>query len=135
VERSRTPVATGEKETTRFGFQSLIDHGGLRIIQPDVARAGGITETLRIATYAELRGVRVIPHCWSSDILVAATMHVITALADCPFLEFNVMDQPLRRRLARQPIRPDGGVVSVPEQPGLGIELDEDTMREYEVRR
>jgi L-rhamnonate dehydratase len=69
-------------------------------------------ETPRLAAYAELRGVRVIPHCWSSDI---------------------VMDQPLRRRPARQPIRPDCGIVSVPEQPGLGIELDEETMREYEV--
>jgi L-rhamnonate dehydratase len=133
VANSATPIATGEKETTRFGFRALIDQGGLRIIQPDVARAGGITETLRIAAYAEARGVRVIPHCWSSDILVAATMHVITTLSDCPFLEYNVMDQPLRRGLACQPIQPRDGIVTVPEGPGLGIDLDQDTVDKYEV--
>ena len=133
VAQSPTPIATGEKETTRFGFAELIDRGGLRIIQPDVARAGGITECLHIAAYAEARGVRVIPHCWSSDILVAATMHLITTLSDCPFLEFNVMDQPLRTALTRSPIRPHDGMVSVPEGPGLGIELDEEALARFEV--
>jgi L-rhamnonate dehydratase len=133
VTHSPTPIATGEKETTRHGFADLIDRGGLRIIQPDIARAGGITESLRIAAYAESRGIRVIPHCWSSDILLAATMHVITTLADCPFIEFNVMDQPLRTKLARNPIRPQAGIVFVPQEPGLGIELDEATISKYEV--
>jgi L-rhamnonate dehydratase len=134
VSQSPTPIATGEKETTRPGFADLIDRGGLRIIQPDIARAGGITESLRVAAYAECRGVRVIPHCWSSDILVAATMHLVTSLADCPFLEFNVMDQPLRTKLARNPIRPRDGIIHAPEGPGLGIELDEATLSKYEVR-
>jgi L-alanine-DL-glutamate epimerase-like enolase superfamily enzyme len=53
--RSRTPIATGEKETTRFGFRDLMERGGLRIVQPDIARCGGITETLRIAALAEVR--------------------------------------------------------------------------------
>jgi L-alanine-DL-glutamate epimerase-like enolase superfamily enzyme len=134
VGQSPTPIATGEKETTRFGFLDLMDRGQLRIIQPDVARAGGITECLRIAALAEARGVRVIPHCWSSDILVAATMHLIAVLDDCPFLEFNAMDQPLRTRLAKEPIRPREGIVHVSESPGLGIELNDDTVREFEIR-
>src|SRR5207253_9466037 len=71
---SPTPIATGEKETTQYPYIDLMDRGGLLIIQPDVARVGGIAETLRIATHAEARGVRVIPHCWSTDILVAATL-------------------------------------------------------------
>jgi L-alanine-DL-glutamate epimerase-like enolase superfamily enzyme len=133
VAQSPTPIATGEKETTRYGFADLIDRGGLRIIQPDVARAGGITECLRIAAYAEARGVRVIPHCWSSDILVAATMHLITTLADCPYLEFNAVDQPLRTSLAKEPIRPRDGIVAVPEAPGLGIELNDAAISRYEV--
>ncbi|MBN1828698.1 MAG: mandelate racemase/muconate lactonizing enzyme family protein, partial [Deltaproteobacteria bacterium] len=98
------------------------------------ARAGGITECLRIAAYAELRRVSIIPHCWSSDILVAATMHLITALHDCPYLEFNAMDQPLRTNLLKEAIRPRDGIVHVPEGPGLGIELDEGILSCYEVR-
>jgi len=128
---SPTPIATGEKETSQFPFIDLVDRGGLRIIQPDVARVGGISETLRIATHAEARGVRVIPHCWSTDILVAATMHVIAGLRDCPYLEYNAMDNPLRTRLLKAPIRPVDGIVSVPDGPGLGIELDPKTLDEF----
>ena len=133
VSQSPTPIATGEKETTRYGFLDLMDRGQLRIIQPDVARAGGITECLRIAALAEARGVRVIPHCWSSDILVAATMHLITTLSDCPYLEFNVMDQPLRTQLLKEPIRPRDGIVHVPKSPGLGIELNDEIVRQFEI--
>ena len=128
---SPTPIATGEKETSQFPFIDLMERGGLRIIQPDVARTGGISETMRIAAHAEARGVRVIPHCWSTDILVAATLHVIAVLRDCPYLEFNVMDNPLRTQLLTQPIRPKDGIVQVPDGPGLGIELNMATIKKY----
>jgi L-alanine-DL-glutamate epimerase-like enolase superfamily enzyme len=105
----------------------------LRIIQPDVARVGGISESLRIAALAESRSVRMIPHCWSSDILVAATLHVIATLRDCPYLEYNVTDNPLRRDLLTHPIRPRDGVVAVPTGPGLGIEINEDTVQRYRI--
>jgi L-alanine-DL-glutamate epimerase-like enolase superfamily enzyme len=134
VDQPPTPVACGEKETTRYGFRDLMERGGLRIVQPDVARAGGITECLRIAALAELHRVRVIPHCWSSDILVAATMHLITTLSDCPYLEYNAMEQPLRTQLITEPIRPRDGIVHVPEGPGLGIELNEEVAGRYEIR-
>ena len=129
--RAHTPIATGEKETTRFGFRDLIERGGLRIIQPDIARCGGITETLRIAAFAELHGVTVIPHCWATDILVSATAQVLATLPAAPYLEFNATDNPLKRDLLRDPIRPVDGYVSVPDGPGLGIELNEDTVAEF----
>lgn len=128
---SPTPIATGEKETTLYGYRDLIERGGLRIIQPDVARAGGISEAVRIAALAESRGVRIIPHCWSTDILVAATLHFISTLRDCPYLELNVTDNPLRTELLIDPIRPRDGIVTVPERPGLGIELNEETIERY----
>jgi D-galactarolactone cycloisomerase len=110
-----------------------MDRGGLRIIQPDIARAGGLTEIVRIAALAEVRGVRVIPHCWATDILVSATLHFLATQpsARAPFLEFNVMDNPLRTRLLLEPLRPENGVVRVPQGPGLGIELNEETLAAY----
>ena len=110
-----------------------MDHGGLRIIQPNVARVGGISETMRIAALAENRGVRVILHSWATDILVAATLHVIATLRDCPYLEFNVTDNPLRTDLLVNPFRPRDGILEVPTGPGLGIELNEDTIAKYRV--
>ena len=130
---SPTPIATGEKESTQYPYIDLMDRGGLRIIQPDVARVGGISETMRIAALAESRGVRVIPHCWSTDILVAATLHVIATLRDCPYLEYNVTPNPLRTDLLANPLRPSGGEIEVPTGPGLGIELNEDTIAHYRI--
>lgn len=133
VQASPIPIATGEKETTRFGFRDLMERGGVRIIQPDVGRVGGITEARRIATLAEVKGARVIPHCWSTDILVSATLHLIATLPDAPFLEYNVMAQPLRTDLLSNPIRPKDGVAKVPNGPGLGIELNEELIEELRV--
>jgi L-alanine-DL-glutamate epimerase-like enolase superfamily enzyme len=130
---SPTPIATGEKESTQYPYIDLMDRGGLRIIQPDVARVGGISETMRIAALAESRGVRVIPHCWSTDILVAATLHVIATLRDCPYLEYNVTANPLRTDLLAEPLRPRGGEIHVPTAPGLGIALNEDTVARYRI--
>ncbi len=131
VEASPTPIATGEKETTRFGFRDLMDRGKLRVIQPDIARVGGLTEMQRIAALAEVRNVRVIPHCWATDILVAATMHFLVTQKDAPYQEFNVMENPLRTALLQEPMRPKDGLLSVPRGPGLGIELNEETLDTY----
>jgi D-galactarolactone cycloisomerase len=82
---------------------------------------------------AEARSVQVIPHCWATDILVAATLQVISTLRACPYLEYNVTENPLRRDLLVHPIRPVDGIVTVPTGPGLGIELNEDTVARYTV--
>lgn len=132
AQASRVPIATGEKETTRHSFIQLMDVGDLAIIQPDLARAGGITEARRIVSDAESRGRDVIPHSWASDILLAATLHVLATTKDARFLEYNVTDNPLRTDLLVEPIRPDEhGMVNVPRGPGLGIELNLDTVEKY----
>jgi L-rhamnonate dehydratase len=133
VELSPTPIATGEKETTQFAYLDLMERGGLRIIQPDIARVGGISEAVRIAALAEARHVQMIPHCWATDILVAATLHVIATLRRCPYLEYNATDNPLRRDLLTRPIRPQEGIVAVPTGPGLGIEINVETVQRYRV--
>jgi L-alanine-DL-glutamate epimerase-like enolase superfamily enzyme len=131
VDASPTPIATGEKETTRFGFRDLMERGKLRIIQPDIARVGGLTEMRRIAALAEVRNVRVIPHCWATDILVAATMHFLATQKEAPYQEFNVMANPLRTELLQEPMRPKDGLLSVPQGPGLGLELNQETLETY----
>jgi len=131
VMASPTPIATGEKETTRFGFRNLMEQGQLRIIQPDAARVGGLTEMMRIASLAEVRQVRVIPHCWATDILVSTTLQFLAVQREAPYLEFNVMDNPLRNELLTEPIRAYDGRVAIPDGPGLGITLNEDTLARY----
>ena len=134
VAASPTPIATGEKASHELDYIDLMERGQLRIIQPDIARMGGISAMLRVIAHAEARNVRVIPHCWSTDILVAATLHCISTMRDCPYLEYNATDNPLRTDLLVELLRPDKGIVHVPEKPGLGIELREDTLERFRWR-
>ncbi len=128
---SPVPIAAGEKETTRYGFRDLMVRGAVDIIQPDVARAGGLWECRKIADDAAAGGVTVIPHCWSTDILVAATLHFIATLPDCPYLEFCLVDNPIRTSVTHSHFEPEGGRVRIPDGPGLGVELNRDTLESY----
>ncbi len=130
---SDTPIATGEKETSLAGFATLIRHGRPDIVQPDIARVGGITETLRVWDLAQREGTALIPHCWSTDVLVAATTHFLASRPDAIPLEFCLEDNPLRRDLAREPLRSVDGRVAVPDAPGLGITLVRDVIECHAV--
>ncbi len=131
--QSPIPIATGEKETSLAGFRTLIEHGRPDIVQPDLARAGGFTEVERIWELATERGVRLVPHCWSTDILVAATVQFLASRPDATRLEFCLEDNPLRRQLNPDPVWPVDGTVSVPTAPGLGVRLDPDIVERFGV--
>ena len=77
-----TPIAGGEEETTLADFERLVERGGVEIVQPDVTRAGGISECLRIADYARRRGRRCVLHAWSTGIIKAATLHVLAVMEE-----------------------------------------------------
>ncbi|MGH3522592.1 MAG: mandelate racemase/muconate lactonizing enzyme family protein [Mycobacterium sp.] len=124
VDRSPIPIAAGERESGVAGFADLLERGHLPIIQPDLARCGGISVAREIASRALANGAWVVPHCWSSDVLMAATAHFLAALDQPALLEFNVANQPLRTELVTEPLRPVGGRLPVPRRPGLGIEID-----------
>jgi L-alanine-DL-glutamate epimerase-like enolase superfamily enzyme len=129
--QSRIPIATGEKETTYFGFRELILRGKLDIIQPDVARAGGITECKKIVDLAEKEGVVCIPHCWSSDILLSATLQLVACIPNIPYIEFCTLETPLRTEVAHERIQVVDGQVEIPGAPGIGIELNRETLERY----
>jgi L-alanine-DL-glutamate epimerase-like enolase superfamily enzyme len=127
-------VAAGEQDTTLWGFRELIERGHVDLVQPDVTRCGGITELLRIAEFAQERGVETVPHAWKSGIIKAASLHVNAVLPDALFQEYCVADTPINTSLTRQrlPIDADGNV-AVPTGPGLGIELDDEVLARYRV--
>ena len=127
-------VAAGEQDTTLWGFRELIERGHVDLIQPDVTRCGGITELLRIAEFADSRGVETVPHAWKSGIIKAASLHVNAVLPNALFQEYCVAETPINTLLTKQrlPID-DEGFVAVPSGPGLGIDLDEDILAQYRV--
>jgi L-rhamnonate dehydratase len=120
-------IAAGEWLQTRFEFADLMDRGRVDVVQPDVGRVGGITETIRVTQMALDRGKVVVPHCWKTGIGVAATAHVAVASSATRFIEFlpsAVAESQLRRELVEEELRIEDGKIALPQKPGLGIELN-----------
>jgi len=135
------PIASGEILQSRGAFKALIDAGKADIVQPDVTICGGIGECLFVAGLARLSGLQCIPHCWGGAIAVAAAVHVLSLLpdptggphAETPMLEYDMIENPMRTDLLAEPLLVRDGFVGVPRGPGLGITVDEDVLRRYQV--
>ena len=136
------PIATGECEQTRFGFQRLLSTGGVQIAQPDLAYCGGISEALKIRTVASALGVNVIPHCWGTMLNLAAATHFLAtgyrepgrAEDDGAILELDRTPNPLRDELFETPVIIDNATVQVPTAPGLGVTVDRSALQSFQVK-
>jgi L-alanine-DL-glutamate epimerase-like enolase superfamily enzyme len=128
-----TRIACGEEDATRWGFRELMDRTGVDVIQPDVTRAGGISECLRIAHQADLRGVATVPHSWSTGIIKAASLHLLAAMPKVTFFEYCVQETALNQALTVERFPLENGLARVPDGPGLGIEIDDEVVRRYAV--
>lgn len=131
AEACETRIVGGEEEYTTHGFDEFIDRGRPDGVQPDVARSGGITQMEKIATLAGDAGIPLYPHGFSTDIVVAANLHLVAANRNAPLLEYCVADSPLRWEVTEEEFPVEGGRVAIPDEPGLGITLDRDTLEEY----
>jgi len=127
------PIAAGEEESTRYGFADLMDRGRIDVVQPDVTRAGGISESKKIAAMAHRRNLPCVPHAWSTGIIVAASLQLIAAIPNALFLEYCTWDSPLRWELVDEQFPLHDGRVAIPDKPGLGIELNEEIIERYRV--
>jgi L-rhamnonate dehydratase len=119
-------VAAGEADSGVAPFRALVERGHVDVLQPDLARCGGFTVARQIAAFAAERGVEVVPHCFSTGVLVAASLHFVATLDRPTYSEYSVADSPLVSGVLREPFRLDGGALAVPSGPGLGIELNDD---------
>jgi L-alanine-DL-glutamate epimerase-like enolase superfamily enzyme len=128
-----TRIAAGEEDATRWGFRELLDRARVDVIQPDVTRVGGISECLKIARMADLRGVQTVLHSWSTGIIKAASLHVLAAMRRATFFEYCVQETPLNRALTVEQFPLANGMVRVPERPGLGVEIDDEVVRRFAV--
>jgi L-rhamnonate dehydratase len=114
-------ITGGEHEFTRYGFRELIEKQAIDILQPDIYRAGGLSELKKIAAMASAYGLPVIPHG-----VGAATYHFIMATPNCPRAEFvDIFAQGGRPILKGEP-EPKNGYVELSDAPGFGYELDEE---------
>jgi L-rhamnonate dehydratase len=126
-------IAAGEQECTVAGFETLIERGRINIAQIDLTRCG-FTQSMKIAAIAARNGIKVANHCFTTDINVAAALHLLASIPNALILEYGVEPGEIARSLARNPIRVLDGHVAVPQEPGLGVEPNQDVIERYLVR-
>jgi D-galactarolactone cycloisomerase len=130
-EKSKTPIAVGENLHMCYAFENFIMRGAVDFIQPDVARAGGITEIRKITALAARHKVPVSFHTWGDGVALAASVHLSAALKDCIVMELDYTYNPLREELLREPFKVQSGFLIPPEKPGLGIELNPNALERF----
>jgi galactonate dehydratase len=131
--RCATPLAAGESNYTLDQAMRLVENRTLSYLQPDVARAGGITETRRMAEFAAAHDVQYAPHIGMSGVVCeTASVHLAAAMPNLRAMECETDSSPFKTAItgaAPGADRQKNGLLPVPTGPGLGIEIDWDAVK------
>jgi galactonate dehydratase len=137
-DQTSIPIAFGERLYTRWDIKRFLEDASVDILQPDIAHAGGISETKKIANMAEAYDVAIAPHCPLGPVAFAASLHVALPTANFAILEMSLGmhynteagDIDLLTYLKDQSVFDiEDGYVKAPKGPGLGIEIDEELVQ------
>ena len=124
------PIATGERNTTRWGFREICEKKAAAVLQPDIRHCGGILEMRRIAAYAEVHYIALAPHSAADAVGVAASLQAMAATPNFLIQEFG---GGTGEGLFTEPLRFEDGFVALPEGPGLGIEIDPEGLEAHRL--
>ena len=134
--RTSVPLAAGEMLSDLHGFRDMIEHRAVDILQADAILSGGILMSRKIAGMAEAAGIGFSPHTWTNGIGLRANLQVMGAVPGNVWCEYPI-DPPgwtpeVRDAMLTEPTTiDDDGFVTIPDTPGLGIELDEDAIAKH----
>jgi len=135
---SKLTIAIAGYETCSYGivdFNDYIKARAVHFVQPDVAWAGGLTESLKIAFMAQAANLPIAPHIHGSAVAVAAAVHLLGAVRNGSMAETVYPAHALMNELVKEPLTVDKkGYITLSEQPGLGIELDPKVLKKYRVK-
>ena len=139
--KSLIPVAAGECEYLRYGFQKLLDKNCVDFLQMDICSCGGLTEAKRISALSSTKGVKVIPHTWGSGIAFYTAINFISNLEPMPgrlymedaYIEYDRTENKIRENIIKDNIIMKDGYISVNDKPGLGVDVDETYLNEIKI--
>src|SRR4029077_8610759 len=123
------PIATGERLTTKYEFARVLETGAASILQMNLGRVGGILEAKKIAGIAEAHYAQIAPHLYCGPIVGAANVQLAACSPNFLILETIERWDVFHAQILKKPIRWEDGFVIPPEEPGLGVELNEDVAR------
>jgi len=121
------PISAGEESCTRWQHRDLVVYGKVDVIQPDVSKCGGLTEIRKIGTLAGIYNKPVVTHNTQPTLCTAAHWHFWVSEPMCLYeQEYNCEEHALRDRypLLTEPLRIENGFLTIPDKPGLGVEVD-----------
>ncbi len=128
---STVPIAGGEVLTRRQSFIPWLTRGAFDIVQPDVTKVGGLSEQRRIARMADDFGVKFVGHGWNTAVGVAADLQMAAASPLTDLVEFIGGSAYLDGIVAEPFALDDEGYLTIPDRPGLGLQLDRDKLARY----
>jgi D-galactarolactone cycloisomerase len=131
--RRHSPVAIagGEVLTRRQSFEPWLRMRALDIVQPDVTNVGGMSEMRRIAWMATEYGVRLIPHGWNTAVGLAADLQLASAFPETDLVEYLIGSPYIDEIVSNKWTLDKQGCLSIPEKPGLGLEIDPEALTKY----
>lgn len=133
-ESTTTPISCGENLFLRHGFREVLEKRAADIIMPDFQKCGGLLEGRKIADMAHIYYVPEAPHCVVSPIGTMASCHVCAAIPNFLILEWHwVGNLTLWRNFVKEGEIIENGFISVPDRPGIGVEMDEESARSSQV--
>ncbi len=134
-ESTVTPICAGENLFLRHGFRELLEKRAVDIVMPDLQKCGGLLEGRKIADMAHVYYTPFAPHCVVSPIGTMASCHVCAAVPNFLVLEWHWISRlELWRNFVREGDIIEKGFVTLPDRPGLGVEMNEEAARKVQVK-
>ena len=127
-------IGSGEREFTVTGYGRLIDTGTVDVLGVDPSRAEGITGFHKVDALCSAAGVQLNAHAWSTAILSAASLHLSLASPNTRLFEFKPFPVIVQRDLVDTPIVQMGGLATIGDRPGLGIEVNEALVKRLQLQ-
>ncbi len=126
---TRIPIACGENVYGRFGYRQYLEKQAASIIQPDMAKCGGLWESRKIAAMAEVYHIPIAPHGVATRLGEMAYAHVCSTVPNLMILEWGHYRDDTYNKLTTEPDYRDG-FLHVPDTPGIGIEIHDDVVND-----
>jgi L-alanine-DL-glutamate epimerase-like enolase superfamily enzyme len=131
------PIALGEQEPSTWNFRHVLAHNAVGIVQQDMFYFGGMVRCMKVARMAAALNKQCIPHISSTGLGYLYMMHFVSAITNSgPYHEFKEFNNDLPYKCSTSTLRSDdNGVITVPTDPGVGVEIDPDYIKKHEVMK
>lgn len=129
AQRTTLPVANGERMHSIWEFRELFEAGGSQYVRPDLGLGGGITSVKKIAAIAESYHSALVTHNFLGPVLTAAACNIDTSIPNFLTQEYSMEDEQSFNAIFNSSWKRDGGFIQVPEIPGIGIDLEAESLK------